>query len=147
MGFWQWLAIVVGLGLGALFLLGVLLFLRRHTISSLGGTFELSVRVGTRSFAHGWILGLGRYDAQDLQWFRIFTLWPKPARRWSRDELEFVSKREPTSSEALSLYPGTVIALCRAAGAEVELAMSPQALTGFQSWLEAAPPADPMLKR
>ena len=43
-------------------------------------------------------------------------------------------------AEAFALYGGHVIVECRYDGQALELAMSPSALTGLSSWLEAAPP-------
>jgi hypothetical protein len=40
----------------------------------------------------------------------------------------------------MSLLAGAVIVECGVAGHPLELAMSPDAMTGFLSWLEAAPP-------
>ena len=40
----------------------------------------------------------------------------------------------------MSLYPDHPVVQCEVPDGEVELAMGPAALTGFQSWLEAGPP-------
>ena len=40
----------------------------------------------------------------------------------------------------MSLYADHVIVICSSAQGDIDLAMSPSALMGFQSWLEAAPP-------
>ena len=46
----------------------------------------------------------------------------------------------------MSLYGDHVVVICRAPGGEdVELAMSPSSLMGFQAWLEAAPPGTQMI--
>ena len=69
------------------------------------------------------------------------------AQCWRRDELRFVSQREPAGAEAFSLYAGHVVVTCATPVGDVELAMSPAALTGLQAWLEAAPPGDPAVKK
>ena len=40
----------------------------------------------------------------------------------------------------MSLFADHVVVTCSTPDGEVELAMSPSSLMGFQSWLEAAPP-------
>lgn len=146
MPLWQWLLDAAGVVLVLVLLYGLLLVVRRRLISRHGGTFELSVRLsGTgrgRSVAagRGWVLGLGRYDSDAMEWFRIFSPSFRPKFRWTREELHYVGRREPSGTESFALYSGHVIVECTVRGAKVELAMSPSALTGFQSWLEASPP-------
>lgn len=138
MAVWRWLIDSAGVVLLLVLAYGVLLVLRRRWISRHGGTFELSVRIG-----RGWVLGLGRYDEDALEWFRIFSLWPRPRRRWRRGQLRLVSQRHPEGHEAFSLYAGHVVALMDTPEGDLQLAMSTPALTGLRSWLEAGPPRDP----
>jgi hypothetical protein len=42
--------------------------------------------------------------------------------------------------ESYSLYSGHIIVTCKTPSGPLEVAMSPDALTGFLAWLEAAPP-------
>jgi hypothetical protein len=61
----------------------------------------------------------------------------------ARRELEIVDRRVPEGAEAFALLSGAVIVRCRDGsdgGTMVEFAMGDDALTGFLSWLEAAPP-------
>ena len=88
----------------------------------------------------GWLLGIGRYSGQSLEWFRIFSLSPRPKRVWARDLLEYAGRRAPAGAEEMSLYDGHVVASCRYDGEPLEIAMSEASLTGFQSWLESGPP-------
>ena len=37
----------------------------------------------------GWLLGLGRYSGETLEWFRIFSLSPRPKRAWERSVLTY----------------------------------------------------------
>ena len=140
MAWWQWLAD----GAGALLLLvlvyGITLVVRRRIISRHGGTFEFSVRVRSGRAGRGWILGVGRYSGGDLEWFRIFSLSPRPRMSFRRSELDFVGRRDPAGVESYSLYSGHIIVSCRTPTGLLEVAMSPDALTGFLAWLEAAPP-------
>ncbi|QCC78751.1 DUF2550 family protein [Nocardioides daphniae] len=118
----------------------VSLVLRRRAISRAGATFELSHRVRDQRPGHGWVLGVGRYTGESLEWFRIFSLDPRPKRVWNRDEIAYEARRSPEGPEEGSLYDGHVVVVCRTPGGEVELAMSESSLMGFQSWLESGPP-------
>ena len=79
MPIWEWL-----LESAAVVLLLVLLLRRRprrppRWLSRHGGTFELSYRARAVARAgRGWLLGLGRYSGDSLEWFRIFSLSPRP---------------------------------------------------------------------
>jgi hypothetical protein len=140
MPWWQWLADVAGVLLLLVLLYGIALVVRRRFLSRHGGTFEFSVRVRSGRAGRGWVLGLGRYSGGDLEWFRIFSLLPRPRRTFRRAELEYVGRRDPGGVESYSLYSGHIIVSCRTPTGPLEVAMSPEALTGFLAWLEAAPP-------
>ncbi|CAM3791492.1 DUF2550 domain-containing protein [Nocardioides zeicaulis] len=137
---WEWLLDIVGLGLLLALLYGISLIVRRRLLARHGGTFELSYRVRTEHPGRGWLLGVGRYSGQSLEWFRIFSLSPRPKRVWARDLLEYSGRRAPAGPEEMSLYDGHVVASCHYDGQALEIAMSESALTGFQSWLESGPP-------
>ena len=135
MQWWQWLLDVAGVLLLLIVVYGLALVVRRRVLARHGGTFELSHRV-----SRGWLLGFGRYSGEALEWFRIFSLSPRPKARWQRDDLTYDGRREPLGAEQTSLYPDHLVIRCQTAGGVVELAMSEASLTGFQSWLEARPP-------
>lgn len=137
---WQWLLDLVGLGLFLALLYGISLIFRRRFLARNGGTFELSYRVRTDRSGRGWLLGIGRYSGQSLEWFRIFSLSPRPKRVWARDLLSYSGRRRPAGPEELSLYDGHVVVTCQFGGEPLEIAMSEASLTGFQSWLESGPP-------
>jgi hypothetical protein len=142
-----WADILDTVGLLAIAAVAVIAFLfgRRRLLSRSGGTFECSVRMrppgrSAGSVARGWMLGLGRYAGEDLQWFRVFSFGLRPKHVFPRP-LEVLSRRTPHGAEAFSLYAGhLVVAVRLSTGRAVELAMSQQALTGFLAWTEAAPP-------
>ena len=104
------------------------------------GTFEFSVRVRSARAGRGWILGVGRYTGDALEWFRIFSLAPRPRFTYSSLRAGVRRPREPSGVEAYSLYSGHIVVTCRTPSGLLEVAMSPDALTGFLAWLEAAPP-------
>lgn len=140
MAWWQWVIDAAGVLLLLLVLYGFALVVRRRVISRHRGTFELSYRVRPHGDGRGWVLGLGRYSGERLEWFRVFSLAPRPKRSWARDALSYDGSRGALGAERMSLYPDHVVIWCQTRDGEVELAMSPASLTGFQSWLEARPP-------
>jgi len=140
MPLWQWLLDSAGALLLLVLLYGCALVIRRRWISRHGGTFEFSVRVRSNKAGRGWLLGVGRYTGGLLEWFRIFSLAPRPKLTFRRSELEYVGRRDAVGAEAYSLYSGHIIVSCDTPSGLLEVAMSPDALTGFLAWLEAAPP-------
>ena len=70
------LAAVVVLGLLAL----ALLALRRRLLTRRGGTFDCSLRLREAPHGKGWVLGVGRYNGDDLEWYRVFSYSPRPRR-------------------------------------------------------------------
>jgi hypothetical protein len=147
MPLWQWLLDAVGVVLLLALLYGLALVVRRRWISRAGGTFEFSVRARSSKAGRGWILGVGRYSGDALEWFRIFSLSPKPKLTLLRSDLEYVGRRNPEGAEAYSLYSGHIVVECLTATGPLEVAMSPDALTGFLAWLEAAPPGQRLRRR
>jgi hypothetical protein len=145
MPLWQVVLDALAAVLVLVLLYGVALVVRRRVLSRNGGTFELSYRVRTDKAGRGWVLGLGRYTPTSLEWFRIFSLNPRPKHVWQRTDLVYVDQRKPGGVEQLSLYPDHVIIRCTTGAGELELALSREALMGFQAWLEAAPPGTQMI--
>ena len=78
MPWWQWLVDAAGVLLLLVLVYGLCLVVRRRWLSRNGGTFEFSVRVRSGRAGRGWVLGLGRYSVDELEWFRIFSLSPRP---------------------------------------------------------------------
>lgn len=140
MPWWQWLLDAAGAVLLLILAYGLSLVVRRRYLSRHGGTFELSYRVRSDRAGRGWVLGLGRYSGEQLEWFRIFSLSPRPRRVWPRRTLTFSGRREARGVEQMSLYADHVVVRCSTAHGEVEMAMSSSSLMGFQSWLESGPP-------
>ena len=88
----------------------------------------------------GWSYGIAQYGADRVDWDRIFSYAFRPAAVLTRRDLEVVGRRDPEGTEELALFPGWAILDCRFGAGYAELALSEDALTGFLSWLEAAPP-------
>lgn len=120
----------------------VWLVTRRWWISRRRLTFELSVspRDGGARTGRGWTLGIGRYDGDRLEWFRVFSFSLRPKRVFDRGFLYVRLRREAQGPEAYALFSGHVVVECDTIEGPVQLAMSPQSLTAMMAWLEAAPP-------
>ena len=126
--------------LGAALLVLVLGLARRWVLARAGGTVELSLRLKSPGHGRGWVNGVGRFVGDELRWYRVFSLSPRPRRRYSRRRLEVLRRRDPSGAEHRALQAGAVVLECRAGGRPVEMAMSSSAVTGFLAWLEATPP-------
>lgn len=113
---------------------------RRRWLSRSGGAIEMSLRLKPRSQGRGWVLGLGRFVADDLQWFRVFSLSPRPRRTLSRRDLDVLARRAPTGPESLALLKGMEVVELSSAGQKVEIGLDSATLTGFLAWLESRPP-------
>src|SRR3954466_2596268 len=109
---WQWLLDAAGVGFVVGLCSGIALIVRRRALARHGGTFELSYRVRTDKSGRGWVLGLGRYTPTSLEWFRVFSLNPRPQQVWHRADLAYVDRRSPGGVEQLSLYPDHVVIRC-----------------------------------
>ena len=140
MPWWQWLVDIAGLCLLLLFGYAALLLVRRRLLTRGSGTFELSYRARTERAGRGWVLGLGRYAGESLEFYRVFGVLLRPMRSFSRDAITVGGRREPSGAEQQVLYAGHVVVECLVASEPVELAMSPEALTGLLAWLESGPP-------
>lgn len=124
----------------------VALPLRRRWLGRDGGLFECSVRLKTATPGAGWVLGMARYEAEALQWFRFFSYSGRPRKSFARAEVRVLRSRDPDAVESVALYSGQrVVELSermadRSAPQGWELAMDDDSLTGLLSWLEASPP-------
>ena len=141
-----WLtAVVVLIAIVVVLLAGLaLLALRRRWLSREGGTFECSVRLGRSTPGAGWVLGLARYNAEKLEWFRFFSYSARPRKTFLRNEVRILQSRDPDPVEAVALYAGQRVVVLEEQQASTvrvwDLAMGSGSLTGLLSWLEAAPP-------
>ena len=113
---------------------------RRRVLSRSGGAIELSLRLRPKTQGRGWVLGIGRFVGDDLQWFRVFSLSPRPRRTLSRRDLAVRARRLPKNPESLALLKGAEVVELASVAGPVELALDASAMTGFLAWLEARPP-------
>lgn len=129
----------IGIGVLVLFVAFAALLLRR-TIVARGGTIKLNFRLSTFVDGRGWSPGFGRFVGDELRWYRLFSLAIRPRRVLSRWGMAVESRRTPAGPERLALPPDWVILRCTSHRAPFEIAMARSTVTGFLSWLEAAPP-------
>ena len=113
---------------------------RRRVLARGGGSIEMSLRLRPRSQGRGWVLGVGRFVGDDLQWFRVFSLSPRPRRTLSRREISVRTRRSAKGPESLALLKGAEVVVLAGPGDDVEIALDGSAMTGFLAWLEARPP-------
>ncbi len=116
------------------------LYARRRFLARSGGAIELSWRLKQGTPGRGWVLGVGRYDGDELQWFRVFSLSNRPRRSLSRRDIVVKGRRRPTGPETRSLLKGAEVLELTSSDGPIEIAMEVSAITGFLAWLEAQPP-------
>lgn len=137
LGVSEWVALVVLLlvGLPIIFLAA-----RRRWLSRAGGVFDASLRLTTTTPGAGWVLGVGRYSGDNLEWFRVFSPSLRPKVIFPRSISHAGAQRDPDPIEAVALGDQRILTMEFADGDAMELAMSVASLTGLLSWLESAPP-------
>lgn len=115
-----------------------------HRIRSIrSGGVDVSLRSRLDDTGRGWQLGVGHYRGDEFLWYRIVGISFRPAQVIPRDGLTIADRRTPGSPETYAIPNGATVLRCRSVGgtpAELELAMGEEAMTGFLSWLESAPP-------
>jgi hypothetical protein len=112
---------------------------RRLRLLRAGGV-HVALRLRQDDSGRGWHLGVGRYQGDEFVWFRVLSLRAGPDQIITRDGLEIDNRREPAASETYAMPAGSTVLRCTGTAGDVEIAMGPDALTGFLSWLESAPP-------
>jgi hypothetical protein len=134
---------VVVLILAVILIVLTLLVLRRLRLLRAGGV-HVALRTRIDDSGKGWHLGVGRYQGDEFAWFRALSLRSGPDRVIHRHALEIVHRREPGRAETPNMPLRSRILRFEYLNGEpapgVEVAMGPDALTGFLSWLESAPP-------
>ncbi|MGC4803450.1 DUF2550 domain-containing protein [Micromonospora sp. DT233] len=130
----------IGIGFAAVLVALLFLFVRRALVTRSGGIIRLGVRVSTMLDGRGWSPGFGRFSGDELRWYRMFSFALRPKLVLSRKGLVVQRRRLPEGQERLSMPADWVILRCTSRQAPVEIAMAKSTVTGFLSWLEAAPP-------
>jgi hypothetical protein len=109
------------------------------------GGVHAALRTRLDPSGKGWHLGVGRYRGDEFVWFRVLSLRLGPDLVIHRSGLEIADRRDPSGTELYSMPPASLVLRFAGPGAsteepDIEIAMSPDTLTGFLSWLESAPP-------
>lgn len=133
------LAAIAALLLLVAVLLIVSLTWRRVRLVRQGG-IDVALRSTPHDQGSRWHPGIGRYSGDELIWYRVTSLRSGPDSVLRRTALEIIGRRDPAGSEAYAMPSDATVVRCRGHAGEVELAMDRDALTGFLSWLESAPP-------
>jgi hypothetical protein len=137
---WIWLLDSLALAIVLAVALVASLVVRRRMVSRRSGSFDLSVCRQPGAQPNGWVIGVGSYGAESLDWYRTFSFAWWPRYRFLRGDLEVFDRRDPEGGEAFALDDGDVIVQIRHVSGVRQLAMSPSALTGLLAWLESSPP-------
>lgn len=121
----------------------IALYARRRWLTGQGGLFDCAYRVSDSGVpGSGWVLGLGRYRGDHLQWFRAFSLRLKPSVQFQRGVTTYEHQRPSSGLEAVVLFDESRVVTIRdrVTGREHALAMDPDSVMALMSWLESAPP-------
>ncbi|WP_436491747.1 DUF2550 domain-containing protein [Actinokineospora sp. HUAS TT18] len=134
---------VVVLILAVVLVVLILLVLRRLRLLRAGGV-HVALRTRIDDTGKGWHLGIARYQGDEFAWFRALSLRSGPDRVIHRDGLEIAHRREPERGETPNMPLGSRVLrfeyVNNVPDPVIEVAMGPDALTGFLSWMESAPP-------
>ena len=129
------------IGIGAVLLvLGAVVALyvsRQRTLSHRVASFSCMLNAG-ENVSRVWQPGTAQYTREALLWWRTLSLSPRPARTWSRSELEVVV-RVPVGQEDEEGRPLLVVH-CRHGEDSFQFLVSAPAYAGLVSWLESAGP-------
>jgi Protein of unknown function (DUF2550) len=131
-------------GYVGLFLIAVAIVLACYALRRLRLLREGGIHVALRRRidyrGKGWQVGVGRYRGDEFVWYRVLSVRSRPDHVIPRFGLEITDRREPDGPEGYAMPIDATVLRCRADTGEIELAIGAEALTGFLSWLEAAPP-------
>jgi len=116
------------------------LIVRRRFLQRRLGTFDCSVRLQRVERGKGWSFGVARYSGDRIEWFRVFSLSARPRRVFVRRDLQVHVRRVPEGPEVHAVLANALVVECSVDERPLDLAMSAEAVMGFMSWLEAAPP-------
>ena len=134
---------IFGICVVALLAILFALLLRRRLLMGGGGTIRLQIRVSTLVPGRGWSTAVGQFAGGQLRIHRLFSFAFRPKRILDRGTTTVEDQRSPQGPERLTI-PGHWIILRLATPLdEIEITMAESTVTGFLSWLEAAPPGPP----
>lgn len=137
-----WLATFVGLVLLVVLAgVGVTALARRRLRRLRAGGIDVALREHRDEPGRGWHIGVAHYRGEEFAWYRALSLRSGPDWVLNRGNVEITTRRAPAAGETYTMPAGSVVLHLARPGTDIELAMGPDALTGFLSWLESAPPS------
>jgi type II secretory pathway component PulM len=109
---------------------------RQRTLSRRVASFDCMLNPG-QSTDGLWQPGIAQYAQDQLVWWRTLSLAPRPARVWSRNELDLVTRTalDQTDEQGRPL----LVVDCRHRGEKFQVMISGPAYAGLLSWLESGP--------
>lgn len=136
------LAALLGLlVLAVLLAVGATMLARRRLGKLRAGGIEVALRVHRQEPGRGWHLGVAHYQGEEFTWHRALSLRSGPDWVLNRSNMSIVDRREPVTAETYMMPSGAYVLHLGRSGEDIEIAMGRDALTGFLSWLESAPPS------
>jgi hypothetical protein len=123
-------------------LLGYVTYLvvRRRVLRRRGASIEMSINRSGEPTARGWVLGLGIYGVDEIEWYRTFSMSWLPHHRLQRREVNVVGTRTPDLDESYVLGEAHSIVELHTSTPVRQVAMGTASVTAFLAWLEASPP-------
>ncbi len=137
---------LLGLAAVLVVVLAIVVIAVRRSALTRSGAIDICWRRDLTPDGRGWILGQGRFRDNEFLLYRSFSPLPGVAGKLRRDSLKLGERRSPVGTEPDLLPVDSVIVRCTDGGAQIELALSEEALTGLRSWLESLPPATRSVK-
>jgi len=134
---------VAGICVIVLLVMLMAVFARSRLLMIGGGTIKLQVRINTLVPGRGWSAGIGRFAGDELRFHRMFSFAIGPTRVLNRRSLAVDRRRLPEGPERLNMPGNWIVLHCNSGRTAVDIAMAESTFTGFTSWLEAGPPAQP----
>ncbi len=134
---------ILGICVVAALVLLFAVFFRRRLLMGGGGTIRLQIRVTTMVPGRGWSTAIGQFAGGELRIHRLFSFAFRPKRILDRGSTAIEEQRRPEGPERLTIAGHWVILRLSTDIDEIEIAMAESTVTGFLSWLEAAPPGQP----
>lgn len=122
---------------GALLAVGVVVGLyvsRQRTLTRRIASFSCALGVGEDGM---WQPGTAQYTRERLLWWRTLSLAPRPARAWSRTDLELVTRTE--AGQVDEAGRPLLVVHCRHGQDTFRILVSAPAYAGLVSWLESGP--------
>jgi hypothetical protein len=134
---------IAGICVAAALLLLLAVFIRRRLLKLSGGTIRLQIRISTVVPGRGWSTAIGQFAGGEFRIYRMFSFAFRPKRVLDRGALTIEERRRPQGPERLTIPGHWIVLRLATATDQLEIAMAESTVTGFLSWLEAAPPGLP----